>query len=60
MKLYRAYFLRWLYLLFWGMWRGEHAYTVRTPWHTEIATGKDFTATTYVQTRCFYHGPPHA
>lgn len=51
-----AYFVRWLYLLCWGMWRGEQAITVITPWHTEIACGKDFTATTYVQTRRFYIG----
>ncbi len=57
-KIIWALFLRWLYLLFWGMWRGEQAYTVRTPWGVEIATGKNFTDTTYVQTKCFYQGKP--
>ncbi len=55
-KIYWAYFRRWVYLLCWGMWRGEQAYTVYTPWNLEIATGKDFKETTYVQTRSFFNG----
>ncbi len=57
-KILWAYFRRWLYLLCYGMWRGEVAYTVKSPWHTQIAAATDFTQTTYRETKCFYNGPP--
>lgn len=53
-----ARFRRWLYLLCWGMWRGEQAYTVITPWHVEILAATDFTETTYRETKSFYKGKP--
>lgn len=57
-KILWAYFFRWLYLLCWGMWRGEQAYTVTTPWSVQISAATDFTQTTYRETKCFYSGKP--